>query len=180
MNYKDFIEEYNKNPEILKEHVFTKKYVTLAEKLTRAQNIINAAYYLDVTDSEGNVTGRRFHIDSVVRDMLMDISMVDMYTDLEREEEDRVLAEYDQLMMAGILRKIKEEMSSEERAEYERIVMLVGRDTMTNEYEPHAYFREQIDRFGNLIGTALLPIISQIDVDKVVEKVKEGLSNGGE
>ena len=153
MNYKDFIEEYNKNPEILKEHVFTKKYVSLAEKLTRAQNIIDASYYLDITDSEGNVTGRRFHVDSVVRDMLMDISLVDMYTDLERGEDDKVLVEYDQLMMAGILRKIKEEMSGEERAEYERIVMLVGRDTMTNEYEPHAYFREQVDRFIPLLSS---------------------------
>ena len=153
MNYKDFIEEYNKNPEILKEHVFTKKYVSLAEKLTRAQSIIDASYYLDITDSEGNVTGRRFHVDSVVRDMLMDISLVDMYTDLERGEDDKVLVEYDQLMMAGILRKIKEEMSGEERAEYERIVMLVGRDTMTNEYEPHAYFREQVDRLVPLLSS---------------------------
>ena len=153
MNYKDFIEEYNKNPEILKEHVFTKKYVSLAEKLTRAQSIINASYYLDITDSDGNITGRRFHVDSVVRDMLMDISLVDMYTDLERGEDDKVLVEYDQLMMAGILRKIKETMPEEERAEYERIVMLVGRDTMTNEYEPHAYFREQVDRFAPLLSS---------------------------
>lgn len=153
MNYKDFIEEYNKNPEILKEHVFTKKYVSLAEKLTRAQSIINASYYLDVHDSEGNIVGRRFHVDSVVRNMLMDISIVDMYTDLERNEEDKVLVEYDQLMMAGILRKIKEEMAGEERAEYEQVVMLVGRDTMTNEYEPHAYFREQVDRFIPLLSS---------------------------
>lgn len=166
MNYKDFIEEYNKDRNVLKQHVFN-RYISLAEKLTRAQNIINAAYYIDVTDSDGNVTGRRLHVDSVVRDMLIDISLVDMYTDLERGEDDKVLVEYDQLMMAGVLRKIKETMPEEERAEYERIVMLVGRDTMTNEYEPHAYFREQVDRFAAFLSSYMKDYI------KLKEEVKD-------
>ena len=179
MDIKSFIEEYRKNNNILKEHVFI-RYVPLGEKLTRANNIIDAAYYIEVAGDSEEQKRRVLHIDSVVKMMLTDISFVDMYTDIERGKDDTVLGEYDLLTSAGIIQKIKEMIWNQELDEFERIVDMVAKDTIANEYEPHSFVKSQVERFGNLVGTALLPILSEIDTEKIVEMVKGGIGNGRE
>ena len=171
MNYKNFIEEYSKNNDILKQHVFH-RYVSLGEKMARANNIIDAAYFIEHTDPDGN-TRKVMHIDSVVKNMLTDVSLVDMYTDIERGEGDTVLGEYDLLASEGIIKKIRELIWDQELDEFESVVAMVANDTLYNANEIHSFVREQVERFGSLIGTTLLPVIKEIDTDKIISIIKE-------
>ena len=42
-------------------------------------------------------------------------------------------------------------------------------DLLANEYEPHAFIREQVERFGSLFGAIVAPAIENIDVSKIEE-----------
>ena len=46
-------------------------------------------------------------------------------------------------------------------------------DVMTNEYEPGGFVRGQVERFGNLVGTTLLPLLENIDVGQIEKIVKK-------
>lgn len=171
MNYKDFVKEYTENPLIVNDHVLY-KYIPLSEKIARADNIINASYYIEVEKPDGTKE-KKFHVDSVVRMMLFKISLIDMYTDLERGEGDSVLDEYDQLCRSSALDIIIDSISKNEFNEFTSVVECVANDVMTNEYELHAFVKDQVERFGMLIGTVLSPIIEKINVDDIVKAVEE-------
>lgn len=46
-------------------------------------------------------------------------------------------------------------------------------DLLTNEYEMHSFIRNQVERFGTLISTALSPIIEKLDVEEIKKVINE-------
>ena len=170
MNYKDFVKAYTENPLILNDHVFGDKYVSLSEKMARADAIINSSYYIDLGDE--NKT-KKLHIDSCVKMMLTKISFVDMYTDIERGTKDPILEEYDMLQKCGVLEEIMNRVNSMEASEFNTIIEYVAQDTLANEYEPHEFIKSQVERFGTLVGNVLAPVLSNMNTDDLVNALKE-------
>ena len=170
MNYKDFVNAYTENPLILNDHILANKYVSLSEKMARADAIINSSYYIETGDE--NKT-KKLHIDSCVKMMLTKISFVDMYTDIERGEEDPILEEYDMLQKCGALAGIMSGVNSVEAEEFNTIIEYVAKDTLANEYEPHEFIKSQVERFGTLVGNILAPVLSNMNTDDLINALKE-------
>ena len=169
MNYKDFVKAYTENPLILNEHI-KDRYVSLNEKIARADAIINSSYYINLEDK--NKT-KKLHIDSCVKMMLTKISFVDMYTDIERGTKDPILEEYDMLQKCGVLEEIMNRVNSMEASEFNTIIEYVAQDTLANEYEPHEFIKSQVERFGTLVGNVLAPVLSNMNTDDLVNALKE-------
>mgnify|MGYP007101886324 CR=1 FL=1 len=53
------------------------------------------------------------------------------------------------------------------------ILQMTCDDVMTNEYEPHAFVKGQIERFGSLIGVTLSQILKQLDLEKIQKIMNE-------
>jgi hypothetical protein len=158
---KDFVKAYTENPLILNEHI-KDRYVSLNEKIARADAIINSSYYINLEDK--NKT-KKLHIDSCVKMMLTKISFVDMYTDIERGTKDPILEEYDMLQKCGVLEEIMNRVNSMEASEFNTIIEYVAQDTLANEYEPHEFIKSQVERFGTLVGNVLAPVLSNMNTD---------------
>ena len=46
-------------------------------------------------------------------------------------------------------------------------------DLLTNEYEAHSFIRNQVERFGSLIGTTIKPLIDQFNEDTVKDLLSQ-------
>ena len=57
------------------------------------------------------------------------------------------------------------------------VLDMEANDVITNEYEPGGFVRNQVTRFGNLVGATLLPIIESIDLSELENILKNKLSN---
>ena len=53
------------------------------------------------------------------------------------------------------------------------VIQMTADDLIANEYEPHAFFKNQIERFGNLIGTSLKPVLEGLDLSKIQEVISQ-------
>ena len=53
--------------------------------------------------------------------------------------------------------------------EFNTVIQMTADDLYANEYEPHAFIKSQVERFGTLIGNVVGPILSGIDIDKIQE-----------
>lgn len=147
------------------------KYIPLEEKQVRAQNIIKSSYYLK--DNNGNET---FHINSVAKYMLTYITLIDIYTDIERSaSEGKIVEEFNKLNEAGIFDILVQSINQRELKEFNMVLDMEVNDVMTNEYEPGGFVRNQVTRFGNLVGATLLPLLQTLDMNKIEEIVKNAV-----
>ena len=46
-------------------------------------------------------------------------------------------------------------------------------DLLTNEYEMHSFIRNQVERFGTLISTAVKPFIDQFDENTIKDLLSQ-------
>ena len=53
------------------------------------------------------------------------------------------------------------------------VLQMTQDDVIANEFENHAFISQQIERFGKLIGTALSPVISQLDIGQIEKVIDE-------
>ena len=158
--------------DLIKSHVLD-KYIPLEEKQVRAQNIIKSSYYLK--DNDGNEI---FHINSVAKYMLTCMTLIDIYTDIERStREGKIVEEFNKLNEAGIFDILIQSINQRELKEFNMVLDMEANDVMTNEYEPGGFVRNQVTRFGNLVGATLLPIIESIDLSELENILKNKLSN---
>ena len=153
--------------DFLKSHV-NNKYIPLEEKQVRAKNIVNSSYYQK--DDAGD---QKFHINSVAKYMLTCMTLLDLYTDLERnQKEGKVLEEFNKLNEQGVFDILVQSVDQRELKEFNMVLDMESSDLMANEYEPGAFVRNQVERFGNLIGTTLLPLLDKVDAGQIEEIVK--------
>jgi hypothetical protein len=78
-----------------------------------------------------------------------------------------MLEAFDKLNSLGVFDLIVQCIDPRELKEFQMLVQMASDDIMVNEYEPHAFIKSQIDRFGALIGATLEPIMKGLDFDKI-------------
>lgn len=161
-----------KQVEFIKEHV-KNDYVPYEKKADVAKAIVKASYY-QRTKNRGEIEREELHIDSVAKYMLTCLSMVDLYTDIERSKnEGKSLEEFNTLNGSGVLDLIIQNIDDRELKEFNIVLQMTCDDLMANEYENHAFIRAQVERFGSLISTALSPLIEKLDVEEIKKIISE-------
>ena len=158
----------NDRVEFIESHV-EDKYVPIEEKQARAQSIIKSSYYQKNKDGSES-----FHVNSVAKYMLSCMTLLDLYTDIERSnKEGKILDEFNKLNEIGIFDLIIQMINPKEIKEFNMILDMESSDIMTNEYELEGFIRNQVERFGNLIGATLLPVLNNLDVGQIEDVVKK-------
>ena len=169
MTVKDFVDLYNRvsDENFVKKHIVC-TYLSFSKKCNLCERIIKATYY---TTSKYGV--EKFHVDSTAKHMLFNLSIIDMYTDVDVNL-DNSINEYDLLQESGLFKIVKDYIGDIELSELLNILEMKERDVICNEYEPHAFISGQVERFGALLGISFSPIlekfadiIENLDVEKV-------------
>lgn len=151
----------------VKKHI-KNEYVPYEKKADLANSIVNLSYWVDDGDC-----GKILHVDSIVKYMLTCICIIDLYTDIERQKkEDTMLEDFNILNGSGVLDIVINNVDSRELKEFNMVLQMTCDDVMTNEYENHAYITKQVDRFSKLIGAAIAPVLSNLDIDKIKEIIE--------
>ena len=157
----DMIKKYIKN-----------EYVPYEEKADVAKAIVDNSYWKTRKEENGEV--KYLHIDSVACYMLKCMAIVDLYTDIERQKGDgKMLEDFNTLNQFGILDLIVQNIDQRELREFNMILQMTEDDVISNEFENHAFISKQVERFGTLIGTALSPVISQLDLGQIQEVIDQ-------
>lgn len=178
MNLELFVDTYEakkhtaSGDEFVKEHI-TNEYVPYETKCGIAEAIINASYYEDYPDGNGG-TRRELRLNTPSRYLLTCMSIVDLYTDIDRNKgRSNMVADYNLLNKAGLIDRIITNISKREIDELNMVIEMVANDTVENENEPHAFIRAQVARFSELFGAAVAPVLEGLDWQKAEEALKE-------
>ena len=150
--------------------IMKNKRVSYADKVDRAGIIAKNSYHEKQKDINGEER-EVFFQNSAAKYMLYSLTLVDLYTDLEIDFKQSL--ELFEKINGEMLDMIIMSIDERERKEFQMLLEFACDDLMVNEYEPHAFVREQVDRFGSLIGTVLVPILENIDVNKIEEIMKQ-------
>lgn len=159
--------------QMVREHILD-QYVPFEKKADIAKAIVDNSYWRnEKIDGEKR---KVLHIDSVANYMLKCMAIVDLYTDIERQKGDgKMLEDFNTLNGSGVLDFIIQSISQRELKEFNMILQMTQDDVIANEFENHAFISQQVERFGKLVGTALSPVISQLDIgqiEKVIDQFK--------
>jgi len=167
---KDFIDKFNdiEDDEKRNEYVasFIKRnYVSYGEKVDSCHRIINSSYYVNGEDQTVFL-----HINSPAAFMLFCLEIVSQYTSIIVDYSNAVDS-YDILRKSSIIDMIFSFIPKYELKEYDMVLDMVKGDVIQNEYEPHAYLRNLVDRFARVSGVTLVGI--QKFLEDNIEKLKE-------
>ena len=158
--------------EFVKEHIKA-DYVPFEKKADIAKAITQASYYVKEKDINNNEI-QKFRADSVAKYMLTCMALIDLYTDIERNKnEGKVLEDFNKLNEHGIFDVIIQNMPQRELKEFNMVIQMTIDDLLTNEYEMHSFVRNQVERFGSLIGTVIKPFIDQFDKDTIEDLLSQ-------
>lgn len=161
------------------QNIMNPQYVPYEMKITICEKIIENSYYKTI-DREG-VKTRKLHINSPVQYMLYCLWMVKQYTYIEVDFS-KSLEEFNLLNKFDILDFIYSRISEKELKEFQMILEMIEGDVMQNEYEPHAFISNQVERFGELFSAFANPallkfvdILENVDeekMNKIVDRVQ--------
>ena len=158
--------------EFIKEHIKS-DYIPFEKKADVAKAIIQASYYVNEKDINDNDI-KKFHVDSVAKYMLTCMSIIDLYTDIERNKnEGKMLEDFNVLNEYGIFDVLIQNIQPRELKEFNMIIQMTADDLLTNEYEMHSFIRNQVERFGTLISTAVKPFIDQFDENTIKDLLSQ-------
>lgn len=174
---KDFVENYNKRPNQTKENYIKDtlkviSYIPLAKKISLVDTLIDVSMYEfeDYVKENGEKSRRRtdrIKVDSVVQYFLFCRTLIECYTNLERET-DNFFEEYDLLKSSGLLDRLivgNEEklplIPIDEIAEMKSLVEMKQKDVITNYMNIQSFVSNQITRFDDIVS-ALKPVIDNI------------------
>lgn len=175
MKLDTFLKLYNvrKNAEereaLVKEHI-TNTHVSYTDKCDRAELIARSSYYVKEKDENG-VEQKRFHQNSAAKYMLYSLAVVDMFTDIDVDFKNSV--EFFEKINGEILDYIVLNVNERELNEFRMLLEFACDDLIANEYENHAFFKEQIDRFGKLVSVSIKPLLEDLDIQKIQEVIEK-------
>ena len=148
------------------------EYIPYEHKADMAKAIVDSSFYIIEKMPDGK-DRRVFHINSIAKYMLTCMTIVKLFTTIEcSSNEGKMLDDFNTLNQFGIIDMIIQNIDQRELKEFNAILQMTCDDVMTNEYEPHAYIKSQVERFGSLIGIALSPILKELDIEKIQEVIK--------
>ena len=158
--------------EFVKSHIVN-SYIPYEKKVAAAQRIVDVSYWItepSVDDKERKV----LHINSTAKYMLTCMTVIDLFTDIERQHgENKMLDDFNNLNSLGIFDILISNINEREFKEFEMVLRMICDDTITNEFENHAFITKQLNRFGDILSVTLSPIMAQLDVDKIKEMINE-------
>lgn len=154
------------------EHI-KNEYVPFEKKIAVAQAIVDNSFWETVVERDGT-EDKKLYVNSVTKYMLTCISMIDLYTDIERQKNSgNILDDFNVLNSSGVFDLVIHNINDRELKEFNMVIQMMCDDLITNEFENHAFISKQVKRFGDLVGTTLLPVISKLDLSKIDEIIKQ-------
>lgn len=171
-------------------------YVSIIKKDTYAQLIVDkTTFEQEAYDDNGKTKYRKtdkIRINSVAQYVQFCRAVIELYTDLEIDEDDKgFIKGYDALKSSGLLDILI--VGSEQReplipmselSEFKTILSMKQSDVQFNETTAQAFISKQIGRISDLANATLAPIVDIIskkidgipkeDLLKVVEMAKSG------
>lgn len=150
--------------------IMNNAHISYSDKVDRAGIIAKNSYHAKRKDIDGT-EHEIFEQNSAAKYMLYSLTLVDLYTTLEIDFKQSL--ELFEKINGEVLDMIIMSIDERERKEFQMLLDFACDDLLVNEYEPHAFIREQIERFGSLFGTIIAPVIKNIDVNKIEEVLKQ-------
>ena len=200
MKILEFVEKYNNMANnTLKEQLLSKikitPYVSIIKKDAYAQLIIDkTTFEQEAYDDNGTTKYRKtdkIRINSVAQYVQFCRAMIELYTDLEIDKDDKGFVKgYDALKSSGLLDilmvgsdKADPLIPMSELSEFKTILTMKQSDTQFNETTTQAFISKQIGRISDLANATLTPLMDVVskkldeipkeDLDKVVEMIKK-------
>lgn len=201
MRLLEFVEKYNNMANnTLKEQLLSKikitPYVSIIKKDAYAQLIVDRTMFEQESYDDNGVTKYRktdkIRVNSVAQYVQFCRAVIELYTDLEIDEDDKgFIKGYDALKSSGLLDilmvgsdKADPLIPMSELSEFKTILTMKQSDTQFNETNTQAFISKQIGRISDLANATLTPIVEVVskkldeiqkeDLDKVVEFAKKG------
>ena len=201
MKLLEFVEKYNNMANnTLKEQLLSKikitPYVSIIKKDAYAQLIVNRTMFEQESYDDNGVTKYRktdkIRVNSVAQYVQFCRAVIELYTDLEVQEDDKgFIKGYDALKSSGLLDilmvgsdKADPLIPMSELSEFKTILTMKQSDTQFNETTTQAFISKQIGRISDLANATLTPLVDVVskkldeipkeDLDKVIEFAKKG------
>ena len=201
MKLLEFVEKYNNMANnTLKEQLLSKikitPYVSIIKKDAYAQLIVNRTMFEQEAYEDNGATKYRktdkIRVNSVAQYVQFCRAVIELYTDLEIDEDDKgFIKGYDALKSSGLLDilmvgsdKADPLIPMSELSEFKTILTMKQSDTQFNETTTQAFISKQIGRISDLANATLTPLIDVVskkldeipkeDLDKIAEFAKNG------
>lgn len=200
MRLLEFVEKYNNTANTLRGQLLSTikitPYISIIKKDAYAQLIVNkTTFEQEAYDDNGTTKYRKtdkIRINSVAQYIQFCRAVIELYTDLEIDENDKgFINGYDALKSSGLLDilmigsdKTDPLIPMSELSEFKTILTMKQSDTQFNETTTQAFISKQIDRISDLANVTLTPLVDVVskkldeipkeDLDKVVEFAKKG------
>lgn len=189
MKILEFVERYNNmatqqlKDRFIKEEVKITPYVSIIKKDAYAQLIVDkTTFEQEAYDDNGETKYRKtdkIRVNSVAQYVQFCRAMIELYTDLEIDEDDKgFIKGYDALKSSGLLDilmvgsdKADPLIPMSELSEFKTILTMKQSDTQFNETTAQAFINKQIGRISDLANATLTPLMD------VVNKKLNSLSN---
>lgn len=189
MRLLEFVERYNNmanqqlKDRFVKEKIKITPYISIIKKNAYAQLIVNkTTFEQEAYDDNGETKYRKtdkIRINSVAQYIQFCRAVIELYTDLEIDENDKgFINGYDALKSSGLLDilmvgsdKADPLIPMSELSEFKTILTMKQSDTQFNETTTQAFISKQIDRISDLANATLTPLVD------VINKKLDGLSN---
>ena len=202
MKILEFVEKYNNmatqqlKDRFVKDEIKITPYVSIIKKDAYAQLIVDKTTFEQESYDDNGVTKYRktdkIRVNSVAQYVQFCRAVIELYTDLEIDEDDKgFIKGYDALKSSGLLDILI--VGSEQReplipmselSEFKTILSMKQSDVQFNETTAQAFISKQIGRISDLANATLAPIVDIIskkidgipkeDLLKVVEMAKSG------
>lgn len=189
MKILEFVERYNNmatqqlKDRFIKEEVKITPYVSIIKKDAYAQLIVDkTTFEQEVYDDNGETKYRKtdkIRVNSVAQYVQFCRAVIELYTDLEIDEDDKgFIKGYDALKSSGLLDilmvgsdKADPLIPMSELSEFKTILTMKQSDTQFNETTAQAFISKQIGRISDLANATLTPLVD------IVNKKIDSLSN---
>lgn len=200
MRLLEFVERYNNmanqqlKDKFIKEKVKITPYVSIIKKDAYAQLIVDkTTFEQEAYDDNGTTKYRKtdkIRVNSVVQYVQFCRAVIELYTDLEIDKDDKgFIKEYDALKSSGLLDilmvgsdKADPLIPMSELSEFKTILTMKQSDTQFNETTTQAFISKQIERISDLANATLTPFMDVVskkldeipkeELDKIVEFAK--------
>ena len=191
MKLLEFVEKYNDMANnTLKEQLLSKikitPYVSIIKKDAYAQLIVDKTTFEQEAYDDNGVTKYRktdkIRVNSVGQYVQFCRAVIELYTDLEIDDEDKgFIKGYDALKSSGLLDilmvgsdKTDPLIPMSELSEFKTILSMKQSDVQFNETTTQAFISKQIGRISDLANATLTPLVNVVS-NKLDEIPKEDL-----
>lgn len=179
MKLLEFVEKYNNmENNTLKEQLLSKikitPYVSIIKKDAYAQLIVDkTTFEQEAYDDNGETKYRKtdkIRVNSVAQYVQFCRAVIELYTDLEIDEDDKgFIKGYDALKSSGLLDilmvgsdKADPLIPMSELSEFKTILTMKQSDTQFNETTAQAFINKQIGRISDLANATLTPLVEVV------------------